>query len=163
MSYVIVPTKEPHFPELYQVIDAVAREQRFLAFTQAPPWESSRAFYMGLLAEDAPYFVALADSKVVGWCDVLSLMGESRSHIGALGMGLLTEYRRQGLGTRLLQAAIEKSWQKGLTRLELTVRDDNLNAKALYEKFGFEVEGLRRKGSVIGDEVRDVWSMALLR
>ncbi len=163
MSFSIAPTQEAHLPELYRVIDSVAREGKYLAFTKAPPWEQSLAFYRSLLASGFPYFVALSDSRVVGWCDVASVMGESRSHIGVLGIGLLPEARHQGLGRRLMEAAIARSWANGLARIELTVRDDNHNAKALYERLGFEAEGLRRKASVVGREVHDVWAMALLR
>lgn len=163
LNFSIATTTESHLSQLYEVIDTVAREGRFLAFTQMPPWEQSLAFYRSLLSADAPYFVALADERVVGWCDVSPVMGQSRSHIGILGIGLLAEARHQGLGARLLAAAIAKSWSKGLTRLELTVREDNLNAKALYEKFGFAHEGIRRRGSVVGNESHDVYAMALLR
>ena len=163
MNFSIVPTQEAHFPGLYQVIDSVAREGKYLAFTKAPPWEQSLAFYKGLLKADCPYFVALSGDKVAGWCDVASVMGESRSHIGVLGIGLLPEVRRKGLGFQLMEAAIAKSWSNDLTRIELSVRQDNRNAKTLYEKLGFEVEGLLRKASVVGNEVHDVWAMALLR
>jgi len=163
MNYSIAATAEAHLSAVYRVIDAVAREGKYLAFTKAPPWEQSLAFYQGLLRTGAPYFVALDGDKVVGWCDVSPLMGESRAHIGVLGIGLLPEARHKGLGVQLMKAAIAKSWANGLSRLQLTVRDDNLNAKALYERLGFEVEGLCRRGCVMGDEVHDVWSMALLR
>ena len=112
---------------------------------------------------ESPYFVALSGEKVVGWCDVAPVMGESRAHIGVLGVGLLPEARHQGVGRRLMEVAIERSGSRGFTRIEWTVRDDNLNAKVLHEKLGFEVEGLCREGSVVGAEVHDAWSMALLR
>ncbi len=163
MSTLVVATEEVHLPDLYTVIDSVAREGKYLAFTKAPPWEQSVAFYRGLLKAGSPYFVAVAGTKVVGWCDVSLLMGESRAHIGVLGIGLLQKFRHQGLGCKLMEAAIAKSWAIGLRRIELNVREDNHNAKALYERLGFETEGLRRKASVIGDEVHNVWAMALLR
>ena len=163
MNISVAPTAESHLRSLYEVIDFVARERRYLAFTQAPPWERSLAFYLGLLKADSPYFVALSGEKVVGWCDVSPVMGESRAHIGVLGIGLLPEVRRKGVGRRLMEAAIARSWSKGLTRIELSVREDNLNAKVLYERLGFEVEGLRRQASVLGSDVHDVWAMALLR
>lgn len=163
MSIEVVPTEESHLPSVFEVIDSVAREGRYLVFTKAPPWEQSLAFYTSLIKAGCPYFVALAGEKVVGWCDVSPMVGESRSHIGVVGIGLLPEARGSGTGRRLMEAAIAKSWAIGLTRLELTVRDDNHNAKALYERLGFEVEGLRRRASVVGAEVHDAWAMALLR
>jgi ribosomal protein S18 acetylase RimI-like enzyme len=163
MDLHVVPTEERHLPEVYRVIDAVASEGKYLAFVRAPAWESSLAFYRSLLAQDCPYVVAVAESRVVGWCDVAPQMGESRSHIGTLGIGLLPEWRGQGLGRRLMEAAVAKSWMRGFTRIELSVRDDNVRAKALYEKLGFEVEGLRRRASVVKEEVHDVWAMALLK
>lgn len=163
MNFSVVPTEEHHLPSLYEVIDTVAREGKYLAFTKAPPREQSLAFYQGLLKAECPYFVALSSEKVVGWCDVSRVMGESRSHMGVLGIGLLREFRRKGVGRQLMEAAITKSWAIGLTRIELSVREDNRNAKALYEKLGFEVEGLRRRASIVGTEIHDVWAMALLR
>ncbi len=163
MNALVIATEEAHLPGLYTVIDSVAREGKYLAFTKAPPWEHSLAFYKGLLKASSPYFVAVEGTKVVGWCDVSRLMGESRAHIGVLGLGLLPEFRHQGLGRKLMEAAISDSWSKGLTRIELNVREDNENAKALYEKLGFETEGLRRNASIVGNEVHNVWAMALLR
>jgi putative acetyltransferase len=43
------------------------------------------------------------------------------------------------------------------------VRVDNLVAKALYERFGFEHEGVRRNASLINGEYRDAYAMALLK
>ena len=162
MGVVVIATEEKHLTDLYTVIDSVAREGKYLAFTKAPPREQSLEFYHGLLKSGSPYFVAVAD-KVVGWCDVSLVMGESRAHIGVLGVGLLPAFRHQGLGRKLMEAAIAKSWSNGLTRIELNVREDNHNAKSLYERLGFENEGLHRRGSVVGDEVHNVWTMALLR
>ncbi|MCY1552650.1 L-amino acid N-acetyltransferase AaaT [compost metagenome] len=142
----------------------VARERKYLALMQAPPWEQSLAFYRNVLAAGFPHFVAVDGSgKVVGWCDVSPVFGHSRAHIGLLGIALLPEARGLGLGAQLLQAAIGKSWARGLTRIELSVRADNLNAKALYERFGFEHEGLLRRASLVDGTYHDAHAMALLR
>ena len=117
-----------------------------------------------MLAAGFPHFVAVDGSgKVVGWCDVSPVFGHSRAHIGVLGIALLPEARGRGLGAQLLQAAIDKSWARGLTRLELSVRADNPKAKALYERFGFEHEGLLRHASLIDGIYHDAHAMALLR
>lgn len=160
----VVPTTEAHLRSLHEALDIVARERLYLAFTAAPPWEQSQAFYRDLLAQGLPHVVAVAaDGLVLGWCDIAPLMGESRAHIGTVGMGLRPEARGQGLGRALLQAALARAWDCGFTRIELTVREDNHRARTLYESLGFAHEGVRRRGSCIDGIYHDVHAMALLR
>jgi RimJ/RimL family protein N-acetyltransferase len=163
MNYTIVPTAEPHFSGLFAAIDTVARERKYLAFLQAPAQEKSFAFYRNIVENDLCQFVALEEDKVVGWCDILPISSESRAHIGILGIGLVPHARHRGLGAKLLQAAIAKAWAKGMTRIELSVRAGNTTAKALYERFGFEVEGVGRKAYLVGGKYEDAYVMALLR
>ena len=161
--YVIVAAEERHYPSLHQAMDAVAREKRFLSATQAPPFEQSAAFYRGLAADRMPHLVVLDGGRVVGWADVSSVFGESKAHIGVLGMALLPEVRRQGVGSQLLGKTIHAAWGRGLTRIELTVRDDNLHARKLYERLGFEHEGVLRRASLVDGQYHDMHAMALLR
>lgn len=163
MNITILPTAEAHFDGLYRAIDTVAREQRYLAFTQAPPIEHSFAFLRNIVQNDLCQVVALRDGAVVGWCDVLPTFGEARAHVGTLGIGLVPNARHCGIGAKLMQAAISAAWAKGLSRIELTVRADNPNAKALYERFGFVNEGLHRRAFCIDGDFFDCFAMALLR
>lgn len=163
MNADVVPLREEHFAELRGVLDAVAREGRYLAFLQAPPAEEAYAFYRSIIEHHCPGFVALASDRVVGWCDVLPTHGESRAHVGILGIGLLPEFRGLGVGAALTRAAIDRAWEKGLTRLELTVRADNIRAKRLYDRLGFQVEGVNRRAFCVNGQYFDSFSMALLR
>lgn len=163
MTYSVVPTAEQYFAGLRDALDIVAREKRFLAFVQAPPLQQALDFYRHIVADDLCQFVALEDGIVVGWCDVLPTHGETRAHVGHLGIGLIPQARHKGLGARLLQAAVAKAHARGITRIELSVRADNLNAKALYERFGFEVECLKRHYYLVDGQYHDAYAMALLR
>lgn len=164
MSHVIVAGAERYYESLYRTLDFVAREKKYLAVTEAPPWENALVFYRSLLDGDHPQYLLIGDGdKVLGWCDIAPVFGQSRKHIGVLGVGLLPEARHQGWGAPLMQAAIDKAWANGLTRIELTVRADNLNAKALYEKLGFVHEGLRRRAMRVDGAYFDSNAMALLR
>jgi len=71
MNLSIEPVAEPHFEGLRRALDTVAREKRFLAFTQAPPEADCRVFYAAIVANGWCQRVALLDGAVVGWCDVL--------------------------------------------------------------------------------------------
>ena len=126
-------------------------------------WEEAFDFYRSIIANDCCQLAALLDGRVVGWCDVLPSHGQARSHVGTLGIGLIPSARHRGIGAKLIQAAITAAWAKGVTRIELTVRVDNRNAKVLYKRFGFEVEGLLRRAFRVDGEYRDSYSMALLR
>ena len=161
-SVTIRPLAEADFAGLRQALDTVARERRYLTLFEAPPVDECLAFYRSLIARNVCALVAASD-RVLGWCDIQPVLGEARAHVGMLGMGLLPEARGQGIGTRLITAALEGAWQRGLSRVQLTVRDDNLPAIRLYERFGFVVEGCLRRDFRVGDEVHDGIVMALLR
>ncbi len=162
MNYAVLPVAEEHFAALHEVLDQVAREKRYLAFTQAPPLEETLAFLQRIVANGHCHFVALAGERVVGWCDVLPTHGEARSHIGHLGIGLVASARHQGVGALLLEAALARSRAKGFTRIELSVRVDNSNAKALYERFGFTVEARQERAMRIDGQYHAAYAMALL-
>ena len=58
-----------------------------------------------------------------------------------------------------MQAWAEK---QGLHRLELTVMEHNLVAIALYQRMGFEKEGLKRDSIKIDGDTINEWLMAKL-
>jgi putative acetyltransferase len=163
MGVSIEPVAPAHFEGLWRALDVVAREKRYLAFTEAPAWESSRAFYEHIVANDLCQVVAVLDDEVVGWCDILPGVGQTRAHVGTLGIGLVPAARHQGIGARLMRAAIDGAWARGLTRIELSVRADNANAQALYKRLGFEPEGVRRHSVRVDGQYHDSLAMALLR
>lgn len=162
MSITIAPTAESHFEGLRQALDIVAREKRYLAFLKAPPPEEAFAFYRNIVANDLCQFVALQGEVVVGWCDILPTHGEARAHVGTLGIALLPQARHCGIGEKLMEAAIAKARKKGFSRIELTVRTDNANAKRLYERFSFVTEGVNRHAFLVDNQFYDTFTMALV-
>lgn len=159
----ITPVTERYFEGLRQVLDTVARERRYLAFTQAPPRHEAFDFFRGIIEGGYCQFIALQNDVVVGWCDILPVHGEARAHVGVLGIGLIPAVRHRGIGAKLLEATLAQAWKQGLSRIELTVRTDNTNAKVLYERFGFVAEGINAKAFCVDERFYDTCSMALLR
>lgn len=74
-------------------------------------------------------------------------------------IGVAPAVQRQGLGTALLAALVERSRELGASAVLLEVRVDNAPAMALYEGFGFEVLARRRR--YYQPEDVDAWTMRL--
>ncbi|KGM15485.1 hypothetical protein N867_08075, partial [Actinotalea fermentans ATCC 43279 = JCM 9966 = DSM 3133] len=74
-------------------------------------------------------------------------------------IGVAHAVQRQGLGTALLAALVERSRELGATAVLLEVAVDNAPAMALYERFGFEI--LTRRRRYYQPEDVDAWTMRL--
>ena len=77
-------------------------------------------------------------------------------------MGLLAGFRERGLGAELLREALEGARARGLARVSLEVYDSNPRAISLYQRFGFEREGVKRAARAIDGRVEDIVCMAIL-
>ena len=158
----IVPIAEGYIKSFHRTLDIVARERRYLAFLEAPPLPSTRAFILDMIRQGYPQFVAIADGEVAGWCDVTPYSRPIKAHCGVLGMGLLPRFRGRGLGRRLILRTLDAARAFGLTRVELSVREDNANAIALYRTVGFVEEGVQRNAVRVDDNYENVVAMARL-
>ena len=96
------------------------------------------------LGPEVTRLVAVIEGKAIGMIG-LERFHNRRSHVGSIGMAVHDAYAGRGAGTALMAAAVSlaDNWLN-LRRLELNVYADNARAIALYERFGFEREGLHR-------------------
>lgn len=156
-----MPIAEEYIEGFHHCLDSVARERRYLAFVQAPPFESAREFVLSNIAKNVSQLVALSGNDVIGWCDISPMRLEGFTHCGTLGMGVRQDFRGLGIGTRLLEQTISEAREMGLERIELEVFASNAAAIKLYEKAGFVVEGVKKKGRKLDGEYDDLVEMAL--
>jgi ribosomal protein S18 acetylase RimI-like enzyme len=142
----VVPLGREHLSGFHAALDSIAREGRYLAMLQAPPFSRTRRFVLDSLHDGAVHFVALAGrDTVIGWCDLRPKAAVTLRHSAVLGMGVVEEFRGRGVGSRLLAATLARADARGLRRTELVVRADNVAAIALYRRFGFVEEGRCRQ------------------
>lgn len=103
------------------------------------PW--SEASYMQELSNPiAKYLVAVVDNKVVGFAGTWIVLNES--HI--TNIAVHPNYRKQQIGSKLLEELLKYCDSLGCTQYELEVRMSNKAAQALYSKFGFKENGIRK-------------------
>lgn len=162
MSYQIIPIAEGHLKGFHRALNIVAKERKYLRFTEAPSLMSTRKFIVNNITNDYPQFVVIVNDEVVGWCDIIPEEYQTECHVGVMGCGLLPEFRGRGLGAKLIAKTMKKAEDIGLKRVELTVNADNKNAVGLYQKLGFEIEGIKKKASLIDGKYVDIYMMAFL-
>ncbi len=79
--------------------------------------------------------------RIAGMTVVWIVVDEA--HIGTIAVH--PDYRRRGIGKKLLAYSLLGSLVRGASSAYLEVRRSNLAAQALYQRFGFQVIGERRR------------------
>jgi L-phenylalanine/L-methionine N-acetyltransferase len=109
--------------------------------------------------------VACVEGEVVGHLNFhMAPNHPRRRHAAGLGMAVRDDYQGQGVGSALMQAAVDLAdhWMN-LARLELEVYVDNEPAIRLYKKFGFVIEGTMICYAYRDGEYVDTYTMARIR
>lgn len=144
----------------YDALCSVASEGVYLLTTTPPPYEKMENFVLNNIKKNHSQYVAVQKDKIIGWVDIIPLERNTMTHVGHLGMGVLSDFRGLGIGTKLLDKAIAHAWTQDLKRLELEVFSDNEIAVKLYEKCSFEVEGLKKRARFFEGKYQDITIMA---
>ncbi|UCG23445.1 MAG: GNAT family N-acetyltransferase [Chloroflexota bacterium] len=136
----IRPLAEQDADELYEIYRAPENCRTTLQMPSQELWLTNKRIRERSV--DLQRLVAVAGKQVVGIITMKRFSQRCRAHAAGLGMTVHTDYWGLGIGSRLVERAMELAdgWLN-LTRVELIVHTDNPAGIRLYEKFGFEVEG----------------------
>lgn len=147
----------------HRLLDEVCRERRYLGALEGPSLERVEAFVRTNVRDGLPQFMAHHADTIVGWCDAIpGDASAGAAHIGRLGMGVAREYRRRGIGRKLIDATVAAARAMGLEKIELSVYSSNDAAITLYRSLGFTEEGRKLRGRLIDERYDDVVLMALM-
>jgi RimJ/RimL family protein N-acetyltransferase len=129
-----------------------------------PTVEQRQKMISGLAASSNSVLLIAEDGgMLVGELSCQGIPRQALQHCVTLGMSVNQEWRKRGVGSRLLEEAI--AWAQGtgiVKRIELYVYARNQPAIRLYTKFGFELEGRRRRAIFHDGEYIDDLLMARL-
>ena len=107
--------------------------------------------------------VAEENDKIVGYISAQRGGLKRIAHSAYIVVGILQNYRGNGIGTEFFKQLDNWAEEKKITRLELTVICENEVAKNLYEKSGFEIEGIKRKSVLVDGIYLDEFYMAKIK
>lgn len=148
---------------LVELAREVGSEQEGWLIT-AGQWRSASAERRYLKAirkhPDAAVFVAESNGGIVGRLSISRDAHPASDHVADLGLMVSRAHRRQGIGLALMETAEQWAREAGVRKLELHVFPHNVPAIRLYEKLGYEREGLRRGHYRRGDDLIDAILMA---
>ncbi|MGN0587807.1 MAG: ribosomal protein S18-alanine N-acetyltransferase [Oscillospiraceae bacterium] len=104
----------------------------------AEPW-SVESFRAEFAASGAVFLAAERDGVICGFLTASSVLDE----VNINNVAVLSEYRRNGIGEKLLRA-LEEQVSGFAAVINLEVRESNLPAISLYKKLGYAQNGLRK-------------------
>lgn len=87
------------------------------------------------------YLVAKIDNEIVGFAGIIPILDEA----DISNIVVHKNFRNQKIGSSLLEGLINLAISLNLRELNLEVRESNFPAIKLYEKYGFEICGFRKK------------------
>lgn len=144
-------------PQVEIRLAAPEDRQAFLVLAQAlyqefgedrPPRRRLTKLFDDAVAPAVPFklfFAVVGDEP----CGMLSLaIVPTTEGAGCFGylddVFVLEQYRGQGIGAKLMREALNHARKSGCVRVELGTRRDNVRARHLYERLGFEeADGVR--------------------
>lgn len=100
--------------------------------------ENPRAFYV----------VAEIEGEIVGYAGLWWIIDEGHITNVAVKPG----FRNRRIGSAIIETMLDHTGQQGIRHYTLEVRESNISARALYEKYGFAVEGIRKGYYQVGHE-----------
>ena len=89
-------------------------------------------------AENTRFYVYFENETPLGYVGIYSILDEGY----ITNLAVLKEHRKKGIATSLLSQLISN--ENNLSFISLEVRESNLPAISLYEKFNFKKEGVRK-------------------
>jgi [ribosomal protein S18]-alanine N-acetyltransferase len=104
------------------------------------PWSAS--LFLSELAQRSSrsYLVARKHGVVVGYAGMMFAGREA--HVTNIAVD--PDWHHRKIGTHLLLALVTEALARGSTQISLEVRVTNTAAQSMYDKFGFEVTGMRK-------------------
>lgn len=102
------------------------------------------------------------DGEIVGYLSAQRGRYNRLKHCAYIVVGIRRAFQGKGVGTKFFAELDAWAKENQLKRLELTVMCPNKAARHLYEKSGFEIEGIKKCSMLVDGEYVDEYYMAKL-
>ncbi|MBD2868299.1 GNAT family N-acetyltransferase [Paenibacillus arenilitoris] len=155
--YEIVDARESDLPRIVDIYNSTIASRMVTADLESAAVESKRTWFNDHSPDFRPLWVLRAEGEIAAWFSFQSFYGRPAYNATAeISIYIAAEYRSRGLGSILLEKAIEECPRLGLHTLLGFVFGHNEPSLALLRKYGFEQWGHLPKVAVLDGVERDL-------
>lgn len=90
-----------------------------------------------ILKDGGQIWMAIEGKKAIG---TISLIKHNNGIYEIAKLGVYSEYRKKGVGNLLMETVLQYSKEQGVKHLILYTASELIDARKLYEKFGFKID-----------------------
>lgn len=165
VEFTIRSAQEVDLDRLVDTINEVAEEGTYIeAETVADVIDHEEVILRHNETGARMFFVASVADDVVGWVHLDLPEAEKLSHTAVLTVGLRSDFRGHGIGSKLLERGTEWAREHGFEKLYNSVPATNEQAIAFLEDHGWKTEAVREDHyKMNGDYVDEVMMAVDLR
>lgn len=162
--------RDPACEDAKSIVDfynMVGAETEYLSFCggeyKVTPEQQAKMISEANASENSTMILAVSDDKIVGIGTISSNQKIKGRHVGTLGIVVAEKYCNTGIGRAMMDELIQWCRLNGITRkISLVTSQENRGAIALYEKCGFEEEGILKNEICIDGRFSNLIYMGLM-
>src|SRR5215813_2536840 len=130
---------EADLPAIVEIYNATVPTRMVTAELEPTTVEARLPWFSEHSPEQYPFWVAELDGRVIGWLDFKKFLPRAAYRGAAeISVYIHEEFRRHGLGQRLLEQAIARAPSVGITALVGLIFGHNEPSLKLFQRLGFE-------------------------
>jgi len=152
---------EADLPVIVQIYNATVPTRMVTAELEPTTVEARLPWFREHSSEHYPFWVAESEGRVIGWLDFKKFLPRcAYSGTAEISVYVDQEFRRRGVGQRLLEHAIARAPSLGITALVGLIFGHNESSLRLFQRLGFErwgffpavaqLDGVERDLAVMG-------------
>jgi phosphinothricin acetyltransferase len=130
---------EADLPAIVEIYNATVPTRMVTAELEPTTVEARLTWFREHSPQQYPFWVAESDGRVIGWLDFKKFLPRC-AYRGTAEISVYVdeEFRRRGVGQRLLEQAIARASSLGITALVGLIFGHNEPSLKLFERLGFE-------------------------
>jgi ribosomal protein S18 acetylase RimI-like enzyme len=97
-------------------------------------YEQNKATFGSMRSAYFPICIEAASGRPVG--TIAMVPSGDQGHVATLGV--IPSFQRRGIGSLLMERALDRAWRLGIRTIDLSVRVENPQAISIYRRFGFQ-------------------------